>query len=65
MYTPAAILRRNGTPKQFRQLDKGQTFEDGGNIWVKVSTMTAKLVWPAYNDRSFYFVNTQTVYVEQ
>ena len=62
MHTPASLIRENGKVAKFRSINKGQTFERGGIVWVKVSTMTAKPVWPAMPDRSVYFVNTMEVY---
>jgi len=46
----------------FEDLKVGRKFEQGGNIWIKKSTRTASIIYPAeYSGRWFYFKNHDLV----
>ena len=54
--------RMNGYRMLFEDLKVGRTFEQGGNIWIKKSTRTASIIYPAeYSGRWFYFKNHDLV----
>lgn len=55
LHTPASLMRANGRRALFPAVPKGATFEYNGNIWHKVSSRTALLIWPAGPSHSFYF----------
>lgn len=65
MHTPASLVRHYGTPKPFRDIDKGAMFECNGNLWCKVSSRTALGFWPAcLPNHSFYFGMNEICYQE-
>ena len=48
--------RMNGYRMLFEDLKVGRTFEKDGNLWVKKSTRTAGIIYPAeHYGRWFYF----------
>ena len=54
--------RMNGYRMLFEDLKVGRTFEKGGNIWIKKSTRTASIIYPAeYSGLWFYFTNHDLV----
>ena len=62
LHTPANLMRANGKRDTFANVGKGDTFECNGNIWHKVSSRTAMLIWPAGPSHSFYFRNADVVH---
>lgn len=62
--TPASNLRREGKPATFSNVDKGQTFELNGNLWIKRSSRTATGLWPAILPKWAYVGGNEKVHTE-
>jgi len=63
-YTPAGLVRKNGKPAQFKDIDNGTTFELNGNLWTKRTSRTATGVWPAILPKWSYIGNNEKVHIE-
>jgi len=50
----------------FEDVKTGAEFEKGGNLWVKQSTRTARIIKPVeYSNRWFYFGKREKVNIEE
>tara|TARA_R110000796_G_scaffold77619_1_gene173507 strand:- start:213 stop:395 length:183 start_codon:yes stop_codon:yes gene_type:complete len=49
----------------FEDVKTGSEFEKGGNLWVKQSTRTARIIKPVeYSSRWFYFGKREKINIE-
>jgi len=61
MQTPVSLHNKHNPPCQFYDVQQNEIFSFGGNLWIKRTTRTAEIFWPAFLERRFYFSKAETV----